>query len=77
MAIHVKYFAHLRDQLGRGEDRLAVAEALTVAEVWARLWPERPLPATILAAVNKEYARLDQPVRDGDEVAFFPPVTGG
>jgi molybdopterin synthase sulfur carrier subunit len=31
----------------------------------------------MLVAVNMEYARPDQPVRDGDEVAFFPPVTGG
>jgi len=35
------------------------------------------LPESLLAAVNMEYARPDQPVRDGDEVAFFPPVTGG
>jgi molybdopterin synthase sulfur carrier subunit len=35
------------------------------------------LPPNTLAAVNMEYAELTQSVRDGDEVAFFPPVTGG
>ena len=33
--------------------------------------------ARLLAAVNLEHARLESPVRDGDEVGFFPPVTGG
>jgi sulfur-carrier protein len=35
------------------------------------------MPESMLAAVNMEYAELDFPVQDGDEVAFFPPVTGG
>ncbi|MCP5424578.1 MAG: MoaD/ThiS family protein [Gammaproteobacteria bacterium] len=77
MAIRVKYFASLRDQVGRAEDRLADNGPLTVAEVWSRLWPETPLPPHILTAVNQEYAPLTQLVADGDEVAFFPPVTGG
>lgn len=77
MTIHVKYFASLRDRLGRAEDRLAAAEGTTVAEVWAALWPETPLPPNTLAAINMEYAEPAQIVRDGDEVAFFPPVTGG
>lgn len=77
MAIRVKYFASLRDRLGRGEDQLSAEEPLTVAQVWARLWPETPLPPNTLMAINWEYAEPDQPVRDGDEVAFFPPVTGG
>lgn len=77
MAIYVRYFASLRDQLGRAEDHLNSTEAVTVAEVWGRLWPDRPLPANTLTAVNQDYAALDHPVRDGDEVAFFPPVTGG
>ncbi len=77
MAVQVKYFASLRDRLGRGEDSLAVAEAVTAAEVWRRLWPDTPLPPNTLVAINREYAAPEQPVRDGDEVAFFPPVTGG
>jgi molybdopterin synthase sulfur carrier subunit len=77
MTVHVKYFASLRDRLGRAEDRLDAAEGTTVAEVWVTLWPEIPLPQNALAAVNMEYAELSQIVHDGDEVAFFPPVTGG
>ncbi len=36
-----------------------------------------PLPGNILAAVNMDYVELDSNVKDGDEIAFFPPVTGG
>ena len=77
MAIHIKYFASLRDRLGRAGDEMDAADGLTVGGVWATLHPETPLPPNTLTAVNLEYADLKQPVRDGDEVAFFPPVTGG
>ena len=77
MAIQVKYFASLRDRLGRSVDQLDAAEAATVGDVWRALWPDTPLPANALVAVNQEYGEFDQPVCDGDEVAFFPPVTGG
>ncbi len=77
MVVQVKYFASLRDRMDRPEDRLDTPGELTVAAVWAALWPETPLPPNTLAAVNMEYANLEQIVRDGDEVAFFPPVTGG
>ena len=77
MAIQVKYFASLRDRLGRAEDQLSPGQAATVAEVWRRLWPDVELPENTLTAINHNYAERDHPVRDGDEVAFFPPVTGG
>ena len=77
MAIQIKYFASLRDRLGRAEDRLQSDNVATIRDVWHTLWPDTPMPANVLAAVNQEYAELDEPVKDGDEVAFFPPVTGG
>lgn len=77
MTVQVKYFASLRDRLGRGEDCFSVDGNLTVTEVWNRLWPDTAMPPNTLAAVNMEYTELDHPVSDGDEIAFFPPVTGG
>lgn len=77
MAIYVKYFASLRERLGRSEDVLPDAGELTVADVWRRASRENVLPANVLIAINMEYSRPDDTVREGDEVAFFPPVTGG
>jgi molybdopterin synthase sulfur carrier subunit len=48
-----------------------------VAQVWDAATGERAMPANVLSAVNHEYVDRDHAVRDGDEVAFFPPVTGG
>lgn len=77
MSIKVRYFASLGEKLGRFESDLEIAENVTVIEVWRRDNAGEPMPGNLLAAVNMEYARLDSMVRDGDEVAFFPPVTGG
>ena len=77
MAITVRYFASLKQDMGRDEDRLDAARVATVADVWRGVAGGKPLSANTLSAVNMEYAGLDQPVEDGDEVAFFPPVTGG
>mgnify|MGYP000265232469 CR=1 FL=1 len=75
--IKVLFFASFRDRIGRDEDTIEASEVLTVAEVWARVAAGRPMPTNTLAAVNLDYASLDREVHDGDEVAFFPPVTGG
>ena len=77
MAITIKYFASLRERMGRGEDRLHSPLPATVEEVWERVGGGEPLAGNLLAAVNLEYVEVDHPVADGDEVAFFPPVTGG
>jgi sulfur-carrier protein len=83
--IHVLYFARLREQLGTGSETLPAPEGTaSVADIVTMLrgrdgpWAEAFAPdQTLLAAVNQELARGDTLVADGDELAFFPPVTGG
>jgi len=79
MTITVKYFASLRELIGRGEDSLEIYDAeMTVSEVWEKVaGSEKNLPENILSAINMQYVKRDARVKDGDEVAFFPPVTGG
>ncbi len=77
MSITVRFFASLRERMQRDEVRLDAARAATVAEVWSLVAADAPLPQNVLTAVNMEYVRPEHPVADGDEVAFFPPVTGG
>ncbi|MET4806778.1 molybdopterin converting factor subunit 1 [Limibacillus sp. MBR-115] len=79
------YFAWLRQKTGIGEEEIAPPPE--VATVGALLdWLERRGPgfaealadrAAIRVAVNQDYARESDPVKPGDEVALFPPVTGG
>jgi sulfur-carrier protein len=77
MSITVRFFASLRERLGRDRDIIDSGEGIRcAADVWSRV-AQIPLPENTLVAINMEYSRPDQPVRDGDEVAFFPPVTGG
>lgn len=77
MPIEVRYFAGLRERLGRSGDSIPSNQTLTVAEVWSRVANGLPLPPNTLVAVNMEYSAPGTAVKDGDEVAFFPPVTGG
>jgi len=76
--IKVCYFASLREALGRAEDQLNNApHSLSVADVWTQATGQKTLPANILMAVNHDYVQANSLVNQGDEVAFFPPVTGG
>ncbi|CAK0767207.1 sulfur-carrier protein [Gammaproteobacteria bacterium] len=77
VTVTVKFFASLREYLDCAETRLVLDEVPTVATIWERAAGGQPLPNHTLAAVNMEYARFDRAVANGDEVAFFPPVTGG
>ena len=77
MSINVRYFASLREMLAKSEDFLEIKQGITVAEVWEKVNPNKAMPDNILVAVNMEYVNLTKNINEGDEVAFFPPVTGG
>jgi sulfur-carrier protein len=79
------YFAWVRQKIGRGEETIELpATVKTVNDLVAFLRARGPGHADALAdmtrvraAVNQEHVGFDAPVRADDEVAFFPPVTGG
>jgi len=83
--IKVLFFASLRERLGTGVEEIPAAEAgATLAALRQRLRQRGGLWAealgedqTLLTAVNQEMVGPDTSIRAGDEVAFFPPVTGG
>jgi molybdopterin synthase sulfur carrier subunit len=77
MSITVRYFASLKEKTGRSEDQVSFEDNATVRDVWFKANQNQPLPENVLAAVNMQYVSMDETVQDGDEVAFFPPVTGG
>jgi len=77
MAISVKFFANLRDVVGVTEDVVNPKEVTNALDVWRKLSKGTAIPANIIVAVNMENVEVDHPVKDGDKVAFFPPVTGG
>lgn len=81
MQITVRLFATLRQLAGWKEKRVELPAQTTVAELMEQLAAEHPslnlLGRTLYAAVNMEYTQPDRLLADGDEVAFFPPVSGG
>jgi molybdopterin synthase sulfur carrier subunit len=77
MSIKVLYFASLKELFGRGEEQLNIEGLATVDDVWRRVSEGHKITQQVLYSLNQEYAQADSLVKPGDEVAFFPPVTGG
>ena len=75
--VTVKFFASLREQMGCDGASVEIGEAATAADVWLQASGGKAMPANILVSVNMEYTEATHPIKSGDEVAFFPPVTGG
>lgn len=81
--MHVRFllFASYRDLTGVAEGDLELPPGSTaggaVAALRSRGLPWSALPDRPVVAVNAEYARLDRPLGEGDEVALLPPVAGG
>ncbi|HWA89045.1 MAG TPA: molybdopterin converting factor subunit 1 [Rhizomicrobium sp.] len=79
------YFAWVRQKIGKGEERIALPEGVATVRALALHLASRGDGyadafadlAKLRAAVNREHVPLEAAVADGDEVAFFPPVTGG
>jgi molybdopterin converting factor subunit 1 len=79
--VRLRFFASLRERLGAGERDCTLDEGATVADLWQTLCAENASLAevgpSLSFAVNREYVDRDAPLRDGDEVALIPPVSGG
>ncbi|WP_022950338.1 molybdopterin converting factor subunit 1 [Leucothrix mucor] len=77
MTVKVLYFASLRELVGHPSTTIALESPQTVESLWSQVNPDIERPEACLVAVNQEYADLQTLINDGDEVAFFPQVTGG
>jgi molybdopterin converting factor subunit 1 len=81
MRIRLRYFASLRERLGRSEETVEVPEGATVAMVWNQLKDKHPelavIERSVAFAVAQEYVDKTHPLQDNDELAFIPPVSGG
>ena len=82
--LNIKYFASLRERLGSGGEQIECPPSVaTIGELRAHLaarggeWGRLTEMKNLRCARNQDMASDATPVKDGDEVAFFPPVTGG
>lgn len=83
--LRLRYFAWLRDRTGCAAEEIPLPENVaTVGALMTWLQAAKPAaaaafanPRLVRAAVNQEFASAETPIAPGDEVAFFPPITGG
>ncbi len=81
--VQLKYFASIREQLQLDQEQLALNAGDTVADLLKRLqargsiWAQVLGHPQLLCALNQEVVDPAAPVTAGDELALFPPVTGG
>jgi len=79
--VTVKLFAGLKESVGSGKLQPELADGSTVQDLIAWLQSEYPdleqVTSPVIMAVNQKYVNSDQPLVEGDEIALFPPVSGG
>jgi len=81
MEVTVRYFAIVRETVGRSEETVVLDPGATTANLLTRLTDAspalKPLLPVVMLMVNHAYVRADHPLQDGDELALIPPVSGG
>jgi molybdopterin converting factor subunit 1 len=81
MKVRLLYFAVLRDIIGKSDADVTLAAGTRASDVWQTLRAEHGALAAYdrppLTAINESYASPETELRDGDELAFIPPVAGG
>ena len=81
LKVQARFFALYRERVGQRTLDFELGDDATAAELVAvvtRQYPQlSPNPPTIVVAINREYVNHSHPLKDGDEVAFIPPVSGG
>ena len=77
MKVQVKYFANIKDLMGKDTEDIKDMNSITVGELWLNLTKDMDIQIKVLYAVNQVYVSKDYKLNDGDEIAFFTPVTGG
>jgi len=80
MKIYVRYFGQFRDFTGKREEVLEVKPGITVQEIREHvrgIYSKIAAKEEVLVAVNGSFGSLEQVIKETDEVAFFPPVSGG
>jgi molybdopterin converting factor subunit 1 len=78
MRVRLRFFAFLRERLGHAVER-TVPDGASVGAVWRAVVAEHPElgPIKVRFAVDEAYVTASHRLADGDEVAVFPPVSGG
>lgn len=79
--VKILFFASLKDLVGKSEIEINLEGKASVRDVFQKLQIRYPslkkYENILLVAVNQEYSNLDTPISPNDEIAFFPPVSGG
>ncbi|MGB5718709.1 MAG: molybdopterin converting factor subunit 1 [Gammaproteobacteria bacterium] len=82
--LQLRYFASLRESLGIGDEQVELpndVHDLAGLTRWLRerdpTWESALADSHLHVAINQEIVKVDAAIRDGDEIAWFPPVTGG
>ena len=80
MRVTARFFALYRERAGTAQAEIELPEGATAGDLLGRLrsiYPSLPSSNSVLIAVNSEYVAATDPLHEGDEVAFIPPVSGG